>query len=265
MSRGLSLDGTVAVVTGASSGIGAVTAVALAERGVRVACVARRADRLEATVEQCRTVGGQAVAVAADVADPSGAARVLTAARRDLGPVDIVVNNAGISLHKHAADTTVEEIERVFAVNYFGAVRLTMGALPGMLERRRGAVVNITSVAGYLPNPREAAYGAAKAALSLWSHGLSVDLHGTGVTVGVVSPGPIETEIWELDGIVYPGKLYPPRVVADAVVACIEKGKVHVTAPRKFGITPALYPVIGAPVRWGLRRYGARTAAASHS
>ena len=261
MSRGLRLRGAVAVVTGASSGIGAETAVTLARHGARVACVARRADRLAATVERCRSAGGDAVAVAVDLAERAAAERVVVATRRDLGPVDVVVNNAGISLHKHAADTTVEEIEQVFAVNYFAAVRLTMAALPGMLDRRRGSIVNVTSVAGYLPNPREAAYGAAKAALSLWSHGLSVDLHDSGVHVGVVSPGPIETEIWEHDGIVYPGKLYPPSVVADAVVGCIEHARVHVTAPRRFGVTPAMYPLVGAPVRWGLRRYGARTAA----
>src|SRR5207237_49696 len=120
---------------------------------------------------------------------------------------------------------TADDVERLMAVNFFAPVYLTTTALPGMLERGLGAVVNVTSVAGYVPNPGESAYGAAKAALSLWSHGLAVDLHGTGVQVTVVSPGPIDTEIWSLDEeLSYMGKLYPPQVVADAVADAVEKG-----------------------------------------
>jgi short-subunit dehydrogenase len=128
-----------------------------------------------------------------------------------------------------------------------------------MLDRRQGAVVNITSVAGYVPNPGESAYGAAKAALSLWTHGLAVDLHGTGVQVTVLSPGPIDTEIWSLDEeLSYTGKLYPPQVVADAVADAVEKGWVHRTIPRRYGLVGALYPILGRPMRWGLRRYAAQ-------
>ena len=173
------------------------------------------------------------------------------------GRVDVVVNNAGIGLHKPAAETTVEEIEHVLQVNYLGAARMTMAALPGMLERRAGVVVNVTSVAGYLPNPRESAYGAAKAALSLWSHGLAVELHGSGVDVCVLSPGPIDTEIWGLDGsgATYAGKLYPPRVVADGVLSLIRRPRVMLTVPRRYGAPGVMYPLLGRPMRWGLRRY----------
>jgi short-subunit dehydrogenase len=146
------------------------------------------------------------------------------------------------------------------AVNFFAAVYLTMAVLPGMLERRRGSVVNITSVAGYLPNPKESAYGASKAALSLWSHGLNVELHGTGVHVGVVSPGPIATEIWEKDEFAasYRGTLYSPTVVAEAVVKVLERRVAHMTVPRRFGLPPILYSILGRPMRWGLRRYDQR-------
>jgi short-subunit dehydrogenase len=145
------------------------------------------------------------------------------------------------------------------AVNFFAPVWLTMAALPGMIERGSGSVVNVTSVAGYVPNPGESAYGASKAALSRWSHGLAVDLHGTGVQVGVLSPGPIDTEIWSLDEeLTYNGRLYPPQVVADGVAHMIERGVTHMTVPRRYGAVGVLYPLLGRPMRWGLRKYEER-------
>jgi len=251
----MSLDGTVAIVTGASSGIGAATAEAFARKGASVACVARRADRLAETLARCTKVAGAGHAITADVADEDAAERIVAETVHRLGPVDVVVNNAGIPLHRDAAETSVADIERIMAVNFFAAVRLTMAVLPSMIERGRGVVINVTSVAGYLPNPQEAAYGASKAALSLWSHGLSVDLHNRGVHVGVVSPGPIETEIWGLSDLKYGGKRFPAATVADAIVGAVEHGRVHVTSPRRFGLFPAIYPVTGRGFRWGLRRF----------
>src|SRR5207245_8813847 len=146
-------------------------------------------------------------------------------AQERFGRIDIVVNNAGISVHKNAARTTVDDVERVMAVNFFGPVYMTLAALPGMIERRSGSVVNVTSVAGYVPNPGESAYGASKAALSRWSHGLAIDLHDTGVQVGVLSPGPLDTEIWSLDEeLTYNGRPYPPQGGPDGVAHLTERG-----------------------------------------
>jgi short-subunit dehydrogenase len=254
------ISGSVAVVTGASSGIGKAVAIDLARRGATVAGVARREAELAATLEECRRHAPTSIHQTADLSSRRGCEAAMSSILARLGRVDILVNNAGISIRKPAVLTTVEDVERVMAINFFAAVYLTMAALPGMLERRRGSVVNVTSVAGYLPNPKEAAYGASKAALSLWSHGLNVDLHGTGIHVGVVSPGPIATEIWEKDEFAasYTGKLYPPAVVAEAVARVIERRLAHVTVPRRFGIPPILYPMLGRPMRWGLRRYDQR-------
>ena len=177
------------------------------------------------------------------------------AALERFGRIDVIVNNAGVSLHRSAAETTVEDVEQVTAINYFGAVYLTMAALPHLLERRTGSVINVTSVAGYLPNAMEAAYGASKAALSRWSHGLTVDLHDTGVHVGAISPGPIETEIWADPDDDYHGKMYPPEVVADGVVRMVEHRMVHLTVPRQFGAVGVMYPFAGRPMRWGIRRF----------
>jgi short-subunit dehydrogenase len=248
-------EGNVAVVTGASSGIGAATAVRLARLGADVVGAARRADRLDETMAVCRQARPASFGQVTDVAKRDECERLVAAALERLGRIDLVVNNAGVSLHRPAAETSVEDIERVTAINYFGAVYVTMAALPHLLERRRGSVINVTSVAGYLPNALEAAYGASKAALSRWSHGLSVDLHGTGVHVGVLSPGPIETEIWADPDDDYRGKMYPPEVVADGVVRMVERKLVHLTVPRQFGAVGAMYPLVGRPMRWGIRRY----------
>jgi short-subunit dehydrogenase len=258
----MTLDDQVAVVTGASSGIGAAVAVDLAGRGARVVAVARRADRLATTVEACRVSSPESVVHPADVSSRVACEEVIRATEKRFGRVDILVNNAGISMHKNAARTSVDDVERVVAVNFFGAVYLTMAALPRMLERHRGTIVNVTSVAGYVPNAGEAAYGASKAALSRWSHGLAVDLAGTGVHVGVLSPGPIDTPIWSLDEeLAYTGKLYPPETVAHGVVQIIDRRLTHLTVPRRYGAMRALYPLFGRPLRWGIRRYEARARA----
>src|SRR5439155_7668118 len=199
-----------------------------------------------------------ALAHTPDVGTRAACEGVIDAATTRFGRVDLLVNNAGISLHRNAAETSVDEIERIMAVNFFAAVHLTMAALPGMLERRQGSVVNITSVAARVPNGGESAYGAAKAALARWSHGLAVDLHDTGVHVGEIAPGPIDTEIWDTVGeIEYRGKLYPPQVVADAVARMVERGQVFATVPRQYGAVGVAYPIVGPILRWGLRRYEA--------
>ena len=254
----MDLRGRNAIVTGASSGIGAATAVALARAGAAsVTVVARRPDELEVTRAACAAAGADAFAHPADVSDRSACEGVIAAATARAGTVDVLVNNAGVSLHAPAADATVEQIQWVMGINFFGAVYLTMAVLPGMVQQRRGSIVNVTSLAGYIPNPNESAYGASKAALSLWTHGLAVDLHGTGVHAGVVSPGPIDTEIWEKDPVpsIYEGRKYPPQIVADAIVTLIRRDGVHVTIPRVYGLVPALYPILQRQLRWGLLRF----------
>ena len=161
----MDISGRIAVVTGASSGIGAAVATDLARRGATVVAVARRKDKLDEIIETCRQHAPASMACPADVSSRGECEGVIATADERFGRVDIVVNNAGISIHRNAARTTSDDVERLMAVNFFAAVYLTNAAMPGMLERGSGAVVNVTSVAGYVPNPGEAAYGASKAAL----------------------------------------------------------------------------------------------------
>jgi short-subunit dehydrogenase len=244
----------VVVVTGASSGIGAATAEAFARKGARVVCVARREDKLAETVRRCEALGARAMWLAADVADPSTPEHVLKETEAAYGPVDVLINNAGLGMALPVQTATMDDVRRVFEVNFFGPVALTLAVLPGMLERHRGSIINVTSVSGYVPNPGESPYGATKAALSRWAHGLAVELAGSGVHVGVVSPGPIDTEMAP-GADEYKGKLYPASVVAGAIVAGVEKERVHQTAPRKFGAASAMYPILGGPFRWGIRKF----------
>ena len=255
----MKIRGAIAIVTGASSGIGAATAELLARRGATVVAVARRQDRLGEVVERCRRAAPRSMARPGDVADRSFAADVVRDTTERFDAVDIVVNNAGISPREDVARRAIDDAEQIMAVNFFGAVYFAGAALPGMLNRRRGSIINITSVSGYVPAPGEPAYGASKAALSRWSHGLAVELHGTGVHVGVLSPGPIDTEIWSHTGTSYDGKLYPPQLAGRAVVRMIEHEITHLTVPRRFGAVGALYPLTGRPMRWGLRKYAKRT------
>jgi NAD(P)-dependent dehydrogenase (short-subunit alcohol dehydrogenase family) len=258
------LDGRVAIVTGASSGIGAAVARELASRRATVVGVARRGDRLAQVVEECQADSPSSTAHVADVGVEEACRDVVQTAEERFGRVDVIVNNAGISIHRHAVSTPPEDVARLMAVNFFGPVNLTMAALPGMVDRGEGWVINVTSVAGYVPNPGESAYGASKAALSRWSHGLNVDLAGTGVHVGVLSPGPIDTEIWGLDETVtYNGKLYPPAVIAKGVSKMIDRRLTHLTVPRQYGMVGALYPLFGRPMRWGMRKYESRPGAAA--
>jgi len=242
---------SVALVTGASSGIGAAIAVDLARRGATVVGAARREKELEATAEECRHHAPGSFGISADLSVAEDCERIVAATTERLGRLDILVNNAGITLHRHALETSADDVELVLRVNFMAPVRTTMAALPGMVERGQGSVVNVTSVAGAIPNPRESAYGAAKAALHLWSHGLAVDLTGTGVHVGDLSPGPIDTPIWDFD---YRGRKYPPSVVAEAAAQMIERELVQVTVPRQYGAIGALYglPVLNRAIRKGL-------------
>lgn len=261
----MKIKDTVAIVTGASSGIGAATARVLAERGATVIAVARRAERLEEVVARCREHTPLSRAYPVDLMDLEACRGLIRDVQAEFGHIDILVNNAGIPMRRHGGSLTMEDVQGPLQLNYVAAVQLTLAALPAMLDRASGSIINVTSVAGYVPVPREASYSATKAALSAFSHGLAVDLDGTGIHVGVVAPGPIATEIWEIDGseaAQYQGKLFPPEVVARDIVRSIERRRVHVTSPRRYGLTRVLYVLMGGAVRAGLRRYARKPVAA---
>jgi NADP-dependent 3-hydroxy acid dehydrogenase YdfG len=195
------LTGTVAIVTGASSGIGEATARLLAERGATVAVVARRQDRLEALAADIRAAGGAALVVAADITNRAEAERAVQTVVDRLGRLDILVNNAGLMLLGTVVDQRVEDWERMIAVNQNGLLFMTKAALPHLLtaaaDELRGVadIVNISSIAGRQAWPRFAAYSMTKFGVIGFTEALRQEVTKKHVRVGVLEPGAVETEL----------------------------------------------------------------------
>jgi 3-oxoacyl-[acyl-carrier protein] reductase len=190
----LGISGRVAVVTGASKGIGRATATALAGEGARLVISARHPDGLERAVEELESAGGEAVAVAGDVADPDTTEAIAAAARK-WGGADIVVNNAGgESGHLPIDRLSDADWEDSYRLNVVAAVRLTVALLPHMRGQRWGRIVNVSSYTARVPEPFCAPYAAAKAALVNVTRNLSRSYAGDGVCANCVLPGLTDTE-----------------------------------------------------------------------
>jgi NADP-dependent 3-hydroxy acid dehydrogenase YdfG len=195
------LDGTVALVTGASSGIGEGTARELAERGATVALVARRLDRLTALAAAIEAAGGRALTIEADVTDRGQAEAAVARTVEELGRLDLLVNNAGVMLLGPIADAPVEEWERMLSVNVAGLFYTARAALPHLLDAAengpRGVadMVNISSVAGRQVRMGSGVYNATKHAVGAFSESLRQEVTQRHVRVSLVEPGAVDTEL----------------------------------------------------------------------
>ena len=254
---GFDYAGKVAVVTGASSGIGKAIALDLASRGTTVVALARRKDLLDEVVAEARKTAPESRAVVADISDRAAVEKAMRAVLKRQGAVDVLVNNAGIPMRKHASRLTVEDVENVMRINFFGSVYATLAVLPSMLERGSGHLVNIASVAGRLGSPREAAYSASKYAMAGWSDVLASDLLGSGVQVHLVNPGPIDTEIWGhvQEPPAYQGKFFPPSVIAKAVRKSLENGSFERWAPKRMRLASYFKTLAPKSFAKGTARY----------
>ena len=212
------LKRAVVVVTGASSGIGEATALAFAKKGAFLALGARRLDRLNAVAQVCRDKGSPDVSVRRlDVGRAPEARAFIAAALRDHERIDVLVNNAGVGWMGRLHEMTDEKIDELVATNLKGVITTTQAALPAMLQRRRGVIVNVASVVGFRASPYSAVYSATKHAIVGLSHALRGELSGTGVKVCVVYPGVTDTEFF--DSTEAPvGPLYPAWWVANLIV-----------------------------------------------
>ncbi len=187
------LDGTIAVVTGASRGIGRAIAESLAEGGCTVACVARDEERARVAAESLLGTGGKGYAC--DVSEPAACVDLIAAVEADIGPVDLLVNNAGITRDNVLVRLRDEDWQTVLDTNLKGAFNTTRAVARGMMKRRSGRIVNIASVVGLTGNPGQANYAASKAGLIGFSKSVAQELASRGVLVNVVAPGFIETDM----------------------------------------------------------------------
>jgi len=191
------LEGKVAAVTGASSGIGEATAVALAEAGAAVAVGARRADRLEDLVERIEKGGGKAIAVPLDVADEDAAHAFVNTAASQLGRLDVLVNNAGAMLLGPFEEADSEEWRRMIDANVYGVLYCTAAVLPVMRRQGSGHIVNVSSIAGRSASANSAVYNLTKFGVSGFSEALRQEVREAGIRVTALEPGYVETELRE--------------------------------------------------------------------
>jgi NAD(P)-dependent dehydrogenase (short-subunit alcohol dehydrogenase family) len=238
-------------VTGGSRGIGRAIAEAFVTAGARVSLSARRE---ESVADAARSFGG--IGVGADLADPSQLDGLIGRVEEAAGPVDVLVNNAGIEVHAHIADQSAEQVRSVFETNLLAPAELCRQVLPGMLERRRGHIVNVSSMSAAAVFPGISTYGSSKAGLSMFTRGLRMDLKGLPVGTTAVEIGTVPSDM--LGAIEAPEAYKPTRDsffrtyrlqlmvhvpkerVAEAVVEAVRKGRQHVWLPRRAMAFPAL-------------------------
>ncbi len=186
-----------ALVTGASSGIGAAAARQLAAAGFDVAIVARRGERLEQHAKQIEAEGGRAVPIVADLASGEATARATREATHALGPIDLLVNNAGYSPGAALEQYSRAELQHIFDVNLISALHMIGAVTPSMRERGRGRIINVGSVAGAIPAPLAIPYAATKVGLHVATDGLRLELAPFGLDVVLVVPGFVDTAVFD--------------------------------------------------------------------
>jgi short-subunit dehydrogenase len=217
----------VAIVTGASSGIGAATARELARRGTTVILAARRVNELEAQAHAIREAGGEAMAVPTDVADANQVTQLAERAVATFGRIDVLVNNAGAGWSRPLASSPRDEVIGLLEANLLGAILLTRAVLPDMLERRRGAVISVGSLSGRVA--MEPLYSASKYGLRGFSLALRRQLAGSGVSVSLVSPGNIDTAMTTHVRAAMP----KPELVATTIADLVTHPRREVVIPRR--------------------------------
>src|SRR5688572_13611918 len=218
------------MITGASSGIGKGLAHELAARGAKLGLLARRENLLDEIVNAVRLRGGKALAVAADVRDADAMRAAADRLRAQLGPIDILIANAGIGTSSHVSQLDPIHVANVISINVLGAANSVAAVVPQMIERGKGQLVAISSLAAYRGLAKSAAYCASKAAMSAYFESARIDLRGTGVGVTIIHPGFIKTPLTAGREAHMPYLMELDAAVLK-IVSAIEKGRKSIAFP----------------------------------
>jgi short-subunit dehydrogenase len=251
----LTVSGSIAVVTGASSGIGRQLALELAAADATVVALARREPRLRDLTEELRRSSPESGYVVCDVSDTDRFAAVLRDIEQDRGRIDVLINNAAIP---EPGGDGLARFRQVMETNYFSVVAGTLAVLPGMRARKQGVIVNVSSDTARAPTPGEAGYAASKAAVSAFTEALSFETEPDGVLLHVLYPGWVPTEMTQPNGEQDPN--LPPRFVrrtpeqvARLVVQGLTKRRFEIDATRLARVAPVAKTLFPASYRRGIR------------
>ncbi len=233
-------DGPVAIVTGASSGIGRALTVRLGSQGYRVGLIARRGELLDALAREIAAAGGTAAAAVADVGDRNALRNAIGRIENQLGPADVMVANAGFGAPTRLNPLNIDDVEQTFRVNLMGVIYSIEAVLPGMLARRRGQLLAVSSLAGDKGLPGESAYCASKAAVNVYMEGLRIALRKRGIVVTTVCPGFVETPMAPMDAAATPFVMSAEAAAARiARLIAQRRGGVH-RFPRRMAMLMAM-------------------------
>ncbi len=191
----MSLEDQIVMVTGAGRGIGRGLAEAFAKEGAHIVAVARSIPQINETAEAVRAMGRRAVALPCDVTDSDAIKGVVETAEKDLGPIDVLINNAGYAHFQPVAELPTDEWRRTLEVNLTGPFLCIQAVLPGMMERQRGRIINISSMAGVKPYPEQGAYCASKHGLNGLTKVLAMEMREYNIGVHSICPGGLDTEL----------------------------------------------------------------------
>ncbi|MEW6776743.1 MAG: SDR family NAD(P)-dependent oxidoreductase [Bdellovibrionota bacterium] len=253
------LSGLHALITGASSGIGMETALELANAGCNVSVAARRKEELEAVAEKIRAKGKSAHVFPVDLSKPGAAAKLAAEVEQKAGPVDILMNNAGLGgTSTYFVEKPEKEVSDTAMINFVAPIELARKIFPGIVARNRGALISVSSGFGVLPAPSSSAYCASKAAIVMLDECLRLETAGSNVHILTVYPGPVDTPMLRATKASSPlgaqlGRLPTgdPKVCARKIREALENGKEHLFYPEVYGMVPYAKPVLERVARLG--------------
>lgn len=256
----MEVEGRVAIITGASSGIGRETAREFAAHGASVILASRSRDKLERIAADLAPLPGHCLVVPTDVTERLSVEALIRKTVEEYGAVDILVNNAGVGLFASIADGNIENARYLFEVNFWGAVHCIQAAVPYMSDRRRGHIVNVASIVGHIAPPYMGMYSATKHALAAVSDSLRIELGGTGIGVSTIYPGLTETSFTEnmLQEVEAPeippfARFVGPEIVARRIMQAVRLGlrDVYVSLEDIAAVfADAVFP---QAMDWGMR------------